>query len=412
MPIPSPRRWFILGRESLIAAAEIDAVLGLKTYDYSPPILKVDGQKSIVGASLARDDNYKTFQPHDLINRLGGTIKIAEEIADNVGREEMKERIFSELRKVEGKINFGISIYDAQIMLKEIKDLGLEIKRALKNEGRSVRYVENKESMLSSVAVEKNGLTLRGREFLIEKKGNKYSIAKTEAVQPFEEFSARDFGRPGRDDLSGMLPPKLAMILINLAQIHLDSTLLDPFCGSGTILSEALLLGYNNLVGSDISEKAIADSKKNIEWVAQKFQISNDKFQIKYQISNVENLNTIISANSIDAIITEPYLGKPLRGQETKQELISQAKQLKDLYLQAFQQFYQILKPKGKIVFIVPRFKYAGEWITIDINEEISASGGKKTGFKALPFFEGHLHFVYFRPNQKVAREIWRFVKR
>src|SRR5205823_3602162 len=92
------------------------------------------------------------------------------------------------------------------------------------------------------------------------------------AVQPFEQFSARDFGRPGRDDLSGMLPPKLAIIMINLAANDTISVLLDPFCGSGTILSEALLLGYKNLIGSDISEKAVADTKTNLDWIANKFR--------------------------------------------------------------------------------------------------------------------------------------------
>lgn len=95
-----------------------------------------------------------------------------------------------------------------------------------------------------------------------------------------------------------------------------------------------------------------------------------------------------------------------MRGQEAKQELLTQAKQLKDLYLQAFEQFHQVLKPKGKVVFLIPRFKYANEWITIDCKNEI-----EKIGFKALPFFEGQLRLVYARPNQRVAREIWRFVK-
>ena len=398
MPTPAPdvRYWFVLGRESLIAAAEIDAVLGLKKYDYSPPILKVEPPPA------------GGFESKKIINRLGGTIKIARELAENIKEKEMERVIIDELKTVSGKINFGLSFYNSSgITLKEVKILGLQIKKALKAEGYSVRYVENKEETLSSVTVEKNGLTERGREFLIQKnQNNAFSLARTEAVQPFEQFSARDFGRPGRDDLSGMLPPKLAMILINLAQSSLGSVLLDPFCGSGTILSEAMLLGYTNIIGADISEKAIADSKKNIEWIAQKFQISNDKFQIKYQISNVENLNQIIKSSSIDVVVTEPYLGKPLRGQETKPELLSQAKQLKDLYLQAFRQFHQVLRPEGKIVFVIPRFKYGNEWITIDCKNEI-----EKIGFKALPFFENQLHFVYSRPNQRVAREIWRFKK-
>ena len=408
-PIPSTNFWFILGRESLIAAAEIDAVLNLKKYDYSLLILKAES----------------VLEPKKIIDRLGGTIKIAKELATNIKENELEKIVTENLKTVSGKINFGISIYsfdeDAVSNLKLAEDFGKKIKRGLKEEGLSVRYVENKEAILSSVTVTKNNLTGRGREFLIQKhrvsmdgtrydsaesnKDDTFSIAQTEAVQPFEQFSARDFGRPGRDDLSGMLPPKLAMILINLAQTPLDSILLDPFCGSGTILSEALLLDYKNLIGSDISEKAVADTKINIDWVAKKFQKelpSNKIFK-----SEVLELSKKLHADSVDAIITEPLLGKPLRGQETKHELLSQANQLKDLYLRAFQQFYKILKPGGKVVFIIPRFKHTNEWITIECKNEI-----EKIGFVALPFFEDQLRLVYSRPNQRVAREIWRFEKK
>lgn len=392
MPAPTQniKHWFVLGRESLIAAAEIDAVLGFgKNYAYLPPILKI----------------HANFDPKIIIKRLGGTIKIAEEIAENVSREEMIEKIISELKKVEGKINFGVSFYNAPgINLKEVKILGLQIKKILKEEGLSIRYVENKEPALSSVTVEKNGLTERGREFLIYPKEQKFFLAVTKAVQPFEEFSARDFGRPGRDDLSGMLPPKLAMMMINFAQTPLDSVLLDPFCGSGTILSEAMLLDYKNLIGSDNSEKAITDTTMNMDWVAKKFH--REIPATKIFRSEVEKLSARLAAGSVDAIATEPYLGKPLRGRETKQELINQTKELKNLYLQAFRQFYKILKPNGKAVFIIPCFKFADEWIRIDCKNEI-----EKIGFKALPFFENQLHFVYSRPNQRVAREIWRFMK-
>lgn len=386
-----------MGRESLIAASEIDAVLSLKKYDYSLPILKAE-------LPPAGD-----FESKKIINRLGGTIKIAKELANNVTERELEKTIIDNLKTVPGKINFGISIYsfneDAGANLKLAEDFGKKIKKILKEDGLSVRYVENKEAVLSSVTVTKNNLTGRGREFLIQKnQDGSFSLAQTEAVQPFEQFSARDFGRPGRDDLSGMLPPKLAMILINLAQTPRDSMLLDPFCGSGTILSEALLLEYKNLIGSDNSQKAVDDTKINIDWVAKQFHQevpSNKIFK-----SEVLELSKKLLASSIDAIVTEPYLGKPLRGQETKHELLSQANQLKDLYLRAFQQFYKILKPDGKVVFIIPRFKHTNEWITIDCKNEI-----EKIGFKALPFFEDQLRLVYARPNQRVAREIWRFVK-
>ncbi|HSR89407.1 MAG TPA: DNA methyltransferase [Candidatus Udaeobacter sp.] len=392
--VANTNHWFILGRESLIAAAEIDAVLSLKKYDYSVAILKTDA----------------VFEPKKIINRLGGTIKIARELANNITEEEIKKTIIENLKQVTGKINFGISIYsldeNAQANLDLAKNFGKAIKKNLKEEGLSVRYVENREAILSSVTVEKNNLTGRGREFLIQKNlDDSFSLAQTEAVQPFEQFSARDFGRPGRDDLSGMLPPKLAMIMINLSQAPLNSTLLDPFCGSGTILSEALLLDYKNLIGSDISEKAVADTKTNLNWTAEKFNKelpTNKVFQ-----SEAGQLSKNLPPKSVDAIVAEPYLGKPLRGQEKKQDLLVQAQQLKELYLQAFQQFNLIIKPKGKIVFIIPRFKFANEWITIDCKNEI-----EKIGFRAISFFENQTRLVYARPNQRVAREIWRFEKK
>ena len=389
-----PKLWFILGRESLLAAAEIDAVLGIKTYDFIAPILKIA----------------TVVEPAGLMPRLGGTIKIAREIGTRLGAEELEQAIIAELKTVSGKINFGLSIYSSDkndfANLKLAKELGKAIKKSLKAEGLSVRYVENREATLSSVTVEKNNLTGRGREFLIQKNHITFSLAKTEAVQPFEAFSTRDFGRPGRDDVSGMLPPKLAMMMVNFARISSQATLLDPFCGSGTILSEALLLGYTNLIGTDISEKAISDTQKNIDWIADQFNIGPSTFNCKLQAEPVEHIQQFLAQDSIDAIVAEPYMGKPLKGRETKEELLTQASELKKLFITAFTNFYKVLAPEGVVVFLIPRFRFQNEWITINCQKEIAA-----LGFTISPFFENNMPLVYARPEQRVAREVWRFVK-
>ncbi len=393
--VPNSKYWFILGRESLIAAAELDAVLGLKTYDFTAPVLKTKAQ----------------IDAPTLMKQLGGTIKIAKEIDHNITVTELEKVMISELKTVPGKINFGISVYTTNknnfTDLVLAKDLGKAVKKLLKADGLSVRYVENREAILSSVTVEKNNLTGRGREFLIQKNQHGgFSIAKTEAVQPFEAFGARDFGRPGRDDVSGMLPPKLAMMMINLAKIPNQATLLDPFCGSGTILSEALLLGYTNLIGTDISERAIHDTKKNMAWIANQFGIVPTDFQLKLQTEPIETIQRFLAPASIDAVIAEPYMGKPLKGRETKEELQTQAHELKKLFITAFSNFHKILSPQGVVVFLIPRFRYQNDWITIDCQKEITS-----LGFKAMPFLEENLPLVYARPEQRVAREIWRFKK-
>jgi len=249
--------WFVLGREPLLSAAEIIAVAEPADFELLPPLLKF------------RAD----CDPLDLISRLGGTIKIGKELAANISEQKMIEAILDELRTIGGKINFGISLYGAaEPAERQVMNWGKQIKELLKKGGRSVRYVFSakggsafggkNEAILSSVTVSKNGLDKRGREFLISLKNKTFSVAKTLVVQPFEEWGKRDFGRPGRDDQSGMLPPKLALIVLNLAKVNKDAIVLDPFCGSGTILTEALVNGYKNIIGSDISEKAVADTKK------------------------------------------------------------------------------------------------------------------------------------------------------
>ncbi len=393
---PHNKYWFILGRETQISAAEIIAILDTKKYEINNSIFKTE---SVIS------------NPKDLIKKLGGTIKIAKEMSNQAQEQDIENLIIEELKTVSGKINFGISLYNNErndfADLKIAENFGKKIKKTLKAEGLSVRYVENREPILSSVTVEKNNLTGRGREFIIHKQSLIFSLAKTEAVQPFEEFSARDFGRPGRDDLSGMLPPKLAMIMINLSQTPVTSTLLDPFCGSGTILSEALLLGYTNLIGTDISEKATKDTQENIAWIADQFGISDNNVNLKIQTEGIENINSIVASNSIDTIVTEPYIGRPLKGNEKKEDLIKQAGELKNLYLQAFSKFHKILKPKGKVVFLIPRFKYQNDWIQIDCQKEI-----QQLGFKLIHFFEDRPSLLYARPNQRVAREIWGFEKK
>ena len=80
-------------------------------------------------------------------------------------------------------------------------------------------------------------------------------------MQDIESYTKRDRERPKRDAKVGMLPPKLAQIIINLAAGQLPEeklqnicdiplgepiprrllgqTVLDPFCGTGVILQEA-----------------------------------------------------------------------------------------------------------------------------------------------------------------------------
>ncbi|MBI2443675.1 MAG: hypothetical protein HYV42_00315 [Candidatus Magasanikbacteria bacterium] len=409
------RLWFVLGRQPLLSAAELFAVLGplpLSATDYrhQPLILKLN----LPPAAPA---------PQQLMPRLGGTIKIGEGIASNLPEGKLLERMGKELQKIKGKIHYGISGYGdhpREIKAKTIARWGKEIKRRLQSESRSVRYVFKNEPALSSVTVTQNKLTDKGKEFLVslssaEERARgevRYDLALTRAVQPFKEFSARDYGRPARDDRSGLLPPKLAMIMINLAAGPRSSLrLLDPFCGSGTILTEALLLGHRQLIGADISEQAIQDTQKNITWIANQIAgLPSSIADLPILPANVTALSQKIPPAAVDAIVTEPALGPPLTGKEKIAQIKKTAQELNRLYFQAFREFKKILCPGGAVVFIFPRFLVKGEWITVSprVVPDI-----EKLGFTVEPLLPKELHpepfGLYHRPGQWVAREIWRF---
>jgi tRNA G10 N-methylase Trm11 len=370
---------FILGRESLLSLAEIKAAFLLNNINF-----KITYQKDnkLVVASTNFPD------PQNLMKRLGGTIKICELI----GRlENSKTDLADYLNKKipTGKIEFSINGFNA---------LGIEIKKKLKQTGRSARYIEAK----NTATIIYNKLIKGGAD--IEICDNQAFITK--AIQSIDDFSKRDFGRPGRDEESGMLPPKLAMMMINLATQKENAVILDPFCGSGTIVTEAILMGYNNIIGSDLSKAAIDDTNKNIEWIKNIFKIKNHHLNINVFESDIFDITKKINNSAIDAVIAEPYLGKPLRGNESRIMIEKQAAELKNLYLIAFSKFAKILKPGGIVVFIIPRFNCSNQWIKIDCENEIL-----KLGFKNEPILSEHKQLFYWRPGQHVGREIWRFKK-
>jgi tRNA G10 N-methylase Trm11 len=255
--------------------------------------------------------------------------------------------------------------------------------------------------------VEQNKLISLGLEIVLIEKNSELYIGKTLAVQPFKELSFRDYGRPARDDHSGMLPPKLAQIMINLAGIKKCSgaSLLDPFCGSGTILTEALLLGYKYIIGVDNSRKAIKNSEENIVWTKDNFNLANFSFDL-YTRSATE-LSQFIKPYSIDAIITEPYLG-PQRGKINLKKVVPE---LEKLYSQAIAEFNKVLKPNGRVVMIWPTFAKTSMIKPVFVNLKINGFQIVNPIPKSLQTSKfinltNRKTLIYSRPGQRVWREI------
>jgi len=396
--------FFILGNNPALSVAEILNKFQPKKY-------------SLVNKDVFRVEFSEKIDEVKVIKKLGGVIKIVEVVEDNF--QDLLTAVENYLpEKFEGKYKFGFSFYP--IVTSDgrggsLKKIAMDIKRELKNREISCRWVIGKGSNLSSVVVAKNKLIDKGREFVIvsgeanpsslKLHRGKKCLGVTKAVQDFEELSFRDYNRPARDSQSGMIPPKLAQMMLNIGlQGKTDKILLDPFCGSGTILMEAILMGVKKVTGSDISEKAVKNTRKNLEWIQERFGLTK-KNLVKVDSRDVAKLSQFIKNESVDVIVTEPYLGP----QKKAESIEKVKKELEILYTKAINEFRKILKSnspagRGRIVMIWPFLRDAKE---STINPGIN-------GFQIVRQLPDEMKIevtqrgtiIYGRKGQRVWREI------
>jgi len=130
----------------------------------------------------------------------------------------------------------------------------------------------------------------------------------------------------------------LAYAMIKLAGMKKDESLLDPFCGGGTIPITAALLykNYIRIYGSDINEKYIQGAIKNAE-------SAKVKDLIEFRVLDVREIEKYYS--NIDKIVTNPPYGVRM-GKLTG---------IKKLYKDFLISSKKVLTKDGKIVFITLR---------------------------------------------------------
>ncbi len=233
------------------------------------------------------------------------------------------------------------------------------------------------------------------------------TISASVWLQDYEDYSKRDYGRPGRDARSGMLPPKLARILINLARKIDTETVLDPFCGSGGIITEAGMMGLKS-TGFDKSQKAVDDSINNWEWLQS--NTDNATGRVRALAGDARQLHTLCSPLFFDSCATEPYLGPPTSKPLDPQRFGIISNELIPLYIRTLGEIRTVVKPGARVVFVVPRFRLRDNdsFANLRLLSEI-----KLLGYHILdPLSEfepikGRTPLVYSRPGQVVQREIF-----
>lgn len=355
---------FILGREPELSLAELNVVT-----------TRWGGKVSWCSHEVAVVATPKVIDP-EALKRLGGSVKMVKLLEEwpnsQMPMDIVKERLdwpWLQQFWLSGRVEFGVSAYGfSNSQRGTLVAHLLGVKKSIKADGRPVRLVTSREPQHSAVTVQRNGLLKNGKEIILVNAGEKILVGVTVAVQDYQAYSLRDYGRPNADPKNGMVPPKLAQMMLNIASAGPDDILLDPFCGSGTILQEAALNGVKEIHGSDSEVKAVKDSQENLRWLFKEASHLN----VNLEITKMDARQTVAKPS---VIVTEPYLGEPLRGHEPLSWLKKQATELAKLYLETFRHWKTTLRPDGRVVMLWPEYVEGEQKVTLELDAEVARLG-------------------------------------
>lgn len=399
----------ILGRQPALGIAELESLYGTSKIE---PL----GER----AAIVRVDPCLLA-----FDRLGGSIKFCKPLSvlDTTDWQRIEKfllRVSPEhsSRMAKGKMHLGLSAIGFDISAKQLQATALALKTAIRKTGRSVHIVPNKDPQLSSAQVLHNKLTgPNGWELIFIRDSNKTIVAQTIKVQDIEAYGARDQTRPKRDARVGMLPPKLAQIIINLAvgeegearktkgpacedtNSNLDPgpsplTILDPFCGTGVILQEALLMGYP-VYGTDIDRRMVDFTNNNMAWLKHKYPNvpgfaleAGDACDYQWQ--------------KFDTIAAETYLGRPFSSMPDDQTLKQVTSDVNTIHKKFLQNLARQTKSGFRLCLAVPAWKTPHGFKHLPTLDNLVELGYTRLSFSHVR----NEALIYHREGQIVGREL------
>ena len=199
----------------------------------------------------------------------------------------------------------------------------------------------------------------------------------------------------------GMLPPKLALMMYNMAigksQSILNKKLnqpaiLDPFCGTGVILQEAYLRGAK-IYGTDLNPKMVNYTQQNIAWLTK-----SQAYKLHIQQGDA-TIHTWNYANELNAVICETYLGQPFNSTPNPTKLEQVKGNCNNIISNFLKNIHPQISQKTTLCIAIPA------WRDTEIN-----TIHRLPLIKHIDKLGYNLHnknpLLYFRENQIVARDI------
>jgi tRNA G10 N-methylase Trm11 len=176
-------------------------------------------------------------------------------------------------------------------------------------------------------------------------------------VPETEGFKERSTERPFVT--SGIsLSSRLARLLVNISGVSKGQVLLDPFCGSGTILGEALLKGAD-CIGVDRNHGSVERTKENLAWFLSQSQHGGQRRPPSYSVltGDAMKLKRSLGDQMVDAIVSEPILMPRLSSPPTLEKARRLIKHASIIYSEALYEMSGVLRRGGRMVLVTPSLR-------------------------------------------------------
>lgn len=383
---------FQLWREFKLSLAEI--------YTFFPAINIIHASKDVCVL-----DNVPKSELLKKVQHMWGVIRLIELIPNYKWKADVV--VVDNAKTHEWKYRYGISsLWGA----KDLKKVLMDTKRSLKNEGISARFVNKNFSTLNTAQVISEWLIERWTDFIVISTWDLEYFGRSIWIQDIDSYTKRDYWKT-RDMQVGMLPPKLAQIMINIGNDwkEKNTSIYDPFCWLWTVLIESMLMWNTEVYGSDISSENIEKTKQNINFTRKNFE--NNLKTSQFQVLDAKGISSSPFLKKSDIIVTEWYLGSIFQKYSVTEKKIDEEKQkLLDIY-EKFFFWLQKANFTWNIVISFPFWDIRGKYYYFS---EIYAIINKYC--KILPQLPAWLDFghtksgslLYKRPDQVVGREIFK----
>jgi precorrin-6B methylase 2 len=327
----------------------------------------------------------------DDVKEIAGAHKLAPIASMPTTAEGDMSRLLDMMMSVLGeKSNLSLSGYD--IPEEDYEELVRSILDGLRGAGlKKVRLLRPNDNELMSEDI----LSRKAFDIVAFPYDGGYALGPTVWVPDSISMRRRGTKKPApRPEIA--LSPRLARTLLNLAGLKPGQTVLDPFCGSGTILIEAYGKSIRCL-GLDSSSSRVQEARENLRWSTG--GIVDTRYDVRK--GDARDLTRMLKGSKVDAVVTEPLLLPRIEARPKTATAHAMVEQSAVVYNDALASMAESIVPGGRVVAVVPVI------LTIEGDEVTIALDGRRLG---LRFHQpGPIGFEY---PVRLSFESTRWIKR